>query len=156
MKAIVAMDMNRGMGFHGKLPWHFSEDFRWFKQKTLETKKLVMGRDTFQSVGTLKDRFAYVLTSDFTLQSLPAFGSYRYVAPSFFKTEPHDDMWLCGGAKTYKLLLPLCTEVYVTHDLDEYDVDTYMPPFEERFINQEVILENKDFWIVRYFNPITV
>jgi dihydrofolate reductase len=156
MKAIAAMDMNRGMGYKGKLPWHYAADFKWFKQKTLETKKLVMGKDTFQSVGTLKDRFTYVLTTDPSLQALPSFTTYRYVGPDFFKTEPHDDIWLCGGAKTYKLLLPLCTEVYVTHILNEYEVDTYMPPFEERFIEQEIILETKDFWIVKYSNPITV
>jgi dihydrofolate reductase len=153
MKAIVAMDLNRGMGFHGKLPWHLPEDFKWFKQKTLETKKLVMGRDTFQSVGTLKDRFTYVLTSDPTLIALPPFATYRYVNPDFFKTEVHCDMWLCGGAKTYKLLLPYCIEVYVTHVLNEYEVDTYMPPFEETFAIQEILLETKDFWIVKYSSP---
>lgn len=155
MKAIVAMDVNRGMGFYGKLPWPpIKEDFQWFKQMTLTTKKLVMGKDTFQSVGTLKDRFTYVLTNDVTLNTLPSFSTYRYVRPDFFKVEPHEDMWLCGGAKTYSLLLPLCTEVYVTHVLGEYDVDTYMPPFEERFATQETLLETKDFWIVKYANPI--
>ena len=157
MKALVAMDVNRGMGFHGQLPWPpIKEDFKWFKRKTMETKKLVMGRETFRAVGTLKDRFTYVLTNTSELNILPSFTTYRYVDANFFKTEPHDDVWLCGGAKTYKLLLPYCTEVYVTHVLDEYEVDTYMPPFEERFTEQEVILEDKDFWIVKYFNPITV
>ncbi len=151
MKALAAMDVNRGMGFHGKLPWPpIKEDFRWFKQKTLETKKLVMGRDTFQFVGPLKDRFTYVLTADSKLLAVPPFATYRYVSADFFKPEPHDDMWLCGGAKTYTLLLPLCTEVYVTHVLGEYDVDTYMPPFEDMFQNQEIIFESKEFWIVKY------
>ena len=155
MKAIAAMDMNRGMGFHGKLPWApIREDFRWFRQKTLETKKLIMGKDTFQSVGTLKDRFTYVLTTDPTLIAVPPFSSYRYVGPDFFKTEPHDDIWLCGGAKTYTLLLPYCTEVYVTLVLNEYEVDTYMPPFEERFTEQTILLETKEFWIIKYSNPI--
>jgi dihydrofolate reductase len=153
MKAIAAMDINRGMGFRGKLPWRLPADFKWFKQKTLETKKLVMGRDTFQTVGTLKDRFTYVLTSDAKLIGLPSFSNYRYVGSDFFETESHDDMWLCGGAKTYTWLLPYCTEVYVTHVLDEYESDTYMPLFEKRFINQEIILETKDFWIVKYSAP---
>ena len=156
MKALVAMDIHRGIGYKGKLPWHYAADFKWFKQKTLETKKLIMGKDTFQSVGILKDRFTYVLTTDPTLIALPSFASYRYVCSDFFETEPHDDMWLCGGAKTYTLLLPYCTEVYVTHVLDEYETDTYMPPFEDRFINQQTILETKEFWIVKYFNLITV
>ena len=155
MKAIAAMDLNRGMGFRGKLPWHLPEDFKWFKQKTLETKKLVMGRETFREVGPLKDRFTYVLTSESSaLTVMPPFSSYRYVGPDFFKTEPHDDIWLCGGAKTYTLLLPYCTEVYVTLVLNEYEVDTYMPPFEERFTEQTILLETKEFWIIKYSNPI--
>ena len=57
MKAIAAMDPYRVIGYKGQLPWHFPEDFKFFKQKTLEGGKLVMGRDTFISVGTLKNRF---------------------------------------------------------------------------------------------------
>ena len=152
MKAIVAMDMSRGIGFHGKLPWgSIPEDFKWFKRKTMETKKLVMGRETFKSVGVLKDRFTYVLTTDLTLTGLPSFATYRYIRPEFFKSEPHDDIWLCGGAKAYQLLLPYCTEIFVTHVLDEYESDTYMPPFEDMFPNQEIIVESKNFWIVKYW-----
>jgi len=156
MNAIVAMELNRGIGFHGKLPWNsIPDDFKWFKKKTMETKKLVMGKDTFQSVGVLKDRFTYVLTTDPSLIALPPFVSYCYIRPEFFKNEPHDDMWLCGGAKAYQLLLPYCTELFLTLVLDEYKSDTYMPPFEERFVDQEIIIESKNFWIVKYSNPIT-
>jgi dihydrofolate reductase len=151
MKAIVAMDIHRGIGLKGKIPWHLADDMRFFKQKTLETKKLVMGKDTFQSVGTLKDRFTYVLTSDLTLQAIPPFTSYRYVGPDFFKTEPHNDVWLCGGPKTYTLLLPYCTEVFVTLVLDEYDVDSYFPPHEHLFPNCQIITEARDYWILKYW-----
>jgi len=156
MKAIAAMDLNRGIGFRGNLPWHLPADFKWFKQKTLETKKLVMGRETFKSVGPLKNRFTYVLTKDHTLLSLPPFSSYQYVTFDMLLGLRSDDMWLCGGVKAYTLLLPWCREVFVTHVLNEYNVDAYMPPFEHMFQNQEIITETKDFWIVKYSSPIFV
>ena len=152
MKAIAAMDVNRGIGFRGKLPWpSIKEDFRFFKQKTLETGKLVMGRETFKSVGVLKDRFTYVITHDPILLSMPPFASYQYVTLTTLQDIGMDGMWLCGGTKAYMSLLPLCTDVYVTHILNEYEADSYMPMFEDKFTNQEVVMEHKEFWIVRYW-----
>ena len=151
MKAIAAMDINRGIGFHGKLPWPpIKEDFQFFKQKTMETGKLIMGNETFKSVGPLKGRFTYVLTKDPNLLALPMGAFYQYVSLEMLKDLPTNDMWLCGGVKAYTLLLPYCTEVYVTHVLEEYEGDAYMPYFEDNFPNQEVIQETKDFWIVKY------
>ena len=150
MKAIAAMDPNRVIGYKGKIPWHLPEDFKWFKQKTLESRQMVMGRDTFQSVGALPNRFTYVLTTDHTLLALPPLAQYRYVTPDFFNNESYDDLWVCGGTKTYQLLLPRCTEVYMTHVLDTYEGDAYMPEFEDHFPDQEIIKEERDFWVVKY------
>lgn len=146
------MDPNRVIGFRGKLPWPpMKEDFQFFKKQTLQGGKLVMGRDTFQSVGVLKDRFTYVLTNDAKLLALPPLGSYQYVNASFFNNDSFDDLWVCGGTKTYKLLLPRCTEIFMTHVIDDYEGDTYMPEFEDHFLNSEIIKETRDFWIVRYW-----
>lgn len=159
MKAIVAMDQNRGIGFKGAIPWYLPEDLQWFKQFTMG-KTLVMGRTTFLGLPRLKGRSICVLTSvenqlDFHLR-YAAKCEHLYIrkpqATSAWGFNPSDwpDAIVCGGAKTYKLLLPFCTDVYVTHVLDEYDSDTYMPPFEDQFPNQEIIREAKDYWIVRY------
>ena len=63
MKAIVAMDLNRVIGYKGKIPWKISADFQWFKSMTMG-KFLVMGNNTFKMVGSLPFRFTFVLTND--------------------------------------------------------------------------------------------
>ncbi len=151
MKAIAAMDLNRVIGNKGQIPWHFPEDFKWFKQKTLESGKMVMGRETFKSVGALPKRFTYVLTNDPVLLALPPFTAYQYVGLDFFNNSSFDDLWVCGGAAIYKLLLPRCSEVFMTHVLDSYEGDVQMPDFEDSFQHSEIVRETKDFWIVRYW-----
>lgn len=152
MKAVAAMDLNRTIGLRGSLPWPpIKEDFQFFKKKTLEGGKLLMGRETFKVVGALPKRFTYVLTKDPVLLALPPFASYQYVGLDFFNNSAFDDVWVCGGAKTYKQLLPRCNEVFITHVLDEYAGDSYMPDFEDQFGNSEIIQETKKFWIVRYW-----
>ena len=49
-KAIAAMAENRVIGNKGEIPWHLPEDFRWFKQATMNGV-LVMGRKTYESIG---------------------------------------------------------------------------------------------------------
>ena len=51
-KAIAAMDKNRVIGNSqdDMIPWHFSKDFAWLKEKTLGSP-IIMGATTFKSLG---------------------------------------------------------------------------------------------------------
>jgi dihydrofolate reductase len=64
--------------------------------------------------------------------------------------EPSDKIWVCGGADVYAKYIPLCTEVYVTIILEEYEGDTYLEPFEDDFPKQQLIMEKKRYWIIKY------
>ena len=154
MKAIVAMDPSRVIGNKGNIPWHIPDDFRWFKQFTMG-KTLVMGKTTFLSLPPLKGRKICVITNEVAFSERD-----RQKCDGLFIVHPRDipifadeldDCIVAGGAKTYSLLLPYCTDVYVTHVLDDYEGDAYMPEFEHDFPNQEIVKESKDYWIVRYF-----
>jgi dihydrofolate reductase len=153
MRAIAAMDLDRGIGIKNQLPWNLPEDFKWFRQKTLEGGKLLMGRDTFRSVGVLPKRFTYVLTNHTTLNKMPPFGNYQYVDMEFVRKNliNDDNVWLCGGTKTYAQLLKDCSEVFITIVLNQYECDSYLPEFEGFFGNSEIIQETEKFWIVRYW-----
>lgn len=188
MKAIVAMDPNRVIGYKGKVPWHIPEDMKWFKRVTMgipheraihtksfntEPKEargqfLIMGRTTYKDVGILPGRYIYILTNDAEKLALPSTHAAMYINFDYVLNElkPRGDthdffdcmkaefiwkhMWVCGGAKTYQLLLPFCDEVFVTHVIEEYDGDTFMPEFESEFPKQELLRETKDYSIVRY------
>ena len=47
---IVAQSDNRVIGRGGDLPWHLSEDLKFFKRTTMG-KPIIMGRKTYASIG---------------------------------------------------------------------------------------------------------
>ena len=59
---ICAAAKNNSIGLKGKLPWNISEDLKFFKEKT-QGKALIMGRKTFESLGSpLPFRLNVVIT----------------------------------------------------------------------------------------------
>jgi dihydrofolate reductase len=160
MKAIAAMDLNRVIGYQDKIPWRLGEDFKWFKQQTMGGK-LIMGRITYENVGTLPGRFTYVLTNNLEKLKSPkilpsiwssSLSTAQYVNYSeIIRLNQSLELWVCGGAKTYELLLPHCCLLLLTIVLDEYEGDTYMPEFESIFPYSEIIKETKKYWIVKFW-----
>ena len=47
---IVAISNNYAIGNGGKMPWHISEDLKYFKKVTLGST-VIMGRKTWESIG---------------------------------------------------------------------------------------------------------
>lgn len=146
MKAIVAMSKNRVIGNAGTIPWHLSEDLKFFKKMT-SGSTMIMGRKTFESLpSTMKigDRKLIVLTKQgwSTVSGQLKFVSYPCPLPV--------DSWVCGGAEVYRELLPLCTDLYLTRVLKDYEGDTFFPSFDHLFIQKEVVERNDDFMIIHY------
>ncbi len=66
---ICAAAENNTIGLKGKLPWNIPEDLQFFKEKT-QRKILIMGRKTFESLGTpLPYRLNIVITRNKDFQS---------------------------------------------------------------------------------------
>ena len=47
---IVAIAEDNVIGLYGTIPWHYSGDFKRFKEITIN-KTIIMGRTTFESIG---------------------------------------------------------------------------------------------------------
>jgi dihydrofolate reductase len=158
MKAIAAMDQNRVIGNKGEIPWHIPADFKWFKSFTMD-KTLIVGRTTFETLPSLKNRDIVVLTTtlfnvdylDYIEKNKKKCRHLRILDKKTFDPSKYQDAIVIGGAKTYESLLPICDELYMTYVINEYDGDTFMPPFENLFNNSEIIKEERDFWIVKYW-----
>jgi dihydrofolate reductase len=148
-KAIAAMAENRVIGGDGRIPWHLPEDFRWFKQTTLG-HTLVMGRKTFESIGRpLPGRQTVVLSrSGFSYPGVRTVVDLRALDPA---TEP-GELFICGGAAVYRLALPFCTDLFLTHVKRVVEGDTRFPPFEDRFELVAALLDRPEFRIVHYRN----
>ncbi|HNQ88029.1 MAG TPA: dihydrofolate reductase [Verrucomicrobiota bacterium] len=148
-KAIAAMSLNRVMGREGRIPWHLTEDFRWFKRTTLG-HVLVMGRRTFESIGRpLPGRETIVLSrSGFRAAGVR-------VVPDLDAMDPSADSreyFICGGAEVYAQALPRCSDLYLTVVRMTVEGDVVFPPFEERFELAGVLLERPEFEVQHWRN----
>lgn len=161
MKAIIAMAQNRVIGKNGGLPWpSIKEDFRWFKEFTTG-KKLIVGKNTFDTLPLLKNREILVLTrrveelnhieNQYLINNNGLSGKIIDVRDvMIFELKNNPDIIVAGGAKTYVRLLPYITEFYVTHVNGSYEGDTFMPPFEDLFTKFELVKEFDGHKVIKY------
>jgi dihydrofolate reductase len=161
MKAILAMAKNRVIGNNGKLPWHVPNDFKWFKEFTTG-KKLIVGKNTFDTLPLLKNRECIVLTRP--VEGIDAYITNQYMVNNNAMTGQmitmedlesysqfrKDYLIVAGGAKTYVKLLPYIKEFYVTHINGTYEGDTFMSSFEDLFTHQEVVKEFDGHKVIVY------
>ena len=162
MKSIIAMAQNRVIGKNGGLPWpNIKEDLKHFKEFTMG-KTLIVGKNTFDTLPLLKNRECLVLTKP--VDAIDAYITNQYLVNNNAMTGQmitmedvesysrfrKDYLIVAGGAKTYVKLLPYITEFYVTHVNGNYDGDTFMPPFEDLFTQQEVVKEFDGHKVVKY------
>ncbi|MCC6826536.1 MAG: dihydrofolate reductase [Acidobacteria bacterium] len=126
---IIAISKNFAIGRRGKLPWHYSEDLKFFKRTTMDNA-IVMGSRTWLSLnGPLPGRENIVLTRSATL-TLP--DGVRQMSGvdevlDFDKDYPHD-VFVIGGASIFKSFAEVIDRWIVT-DIPETieDADTFMP-----------------------------
>jgi dihydrofolate reductase len=127
MKSIVAVDQNWAIGREGKLLAHLPGDLKYFREKTLN-KVVVMGRATLESLPNgkpLPDRVNIVLSTN------PDFMADCIVCRSLeelfqiLKKYDKDDIFVIGGEKVYKQLLPYCDSVFVTKIHASFPADKY-------------------------------
>ena len=134
MKAIVAVDLNWGIGRKGNLLQRIPEDMKFFKQMTLG-KVVVMGRETFESLPgkePLKNRTNIVLSKNqkFTNENLTICRSLDELTQELKKYN-FDDVFVIGGESVYTQLLPYCTEAYVTKVNKSHIADKYFCNLDE-------------------------
>ena len=143
-RAIAAMAENRVIGNHNTIPWHLPEDFKWFKKTTMG-QTLLMGRKTFDSIGRpLPGRHTIILSRNQlsipNTQTVNTIESIESVATS-------DTIWIAGGAEIYQLMLPKCSDLYLTRVHQRPVGDTFFPEFENHFELATVIESNAEFSI---------
>jgi dihydrofolate reductase len=146
MVAIAAMSRERVIGAGGKIPWHISEDLKFFKRTTLG-HVIVMGRKTFESLGRpLPGRENWVLSRTASFEGARVFRCPSEIVP------PGDgrEVFVIGGAELYAALLPRCGEILLTHVNHVVEGDTWFPVFETEFDGGEVIGSGADYEIRRY------
>ena len=146
MIAIAAMSRNRVIGVDGRIPWHISEDLKFFKRTTLG-HIIVMGRKTYDSIGKpLPGRENRVVSREADIAGVTVLRSFDAI------TEPTDgrQLYIIGGAQLYAALLPRCTELLLTHINREVEGDTFFPEFENSFDAGEILESGESYEIRRH------
>jgi dihydrofolate reductase len=146
MIAIAAMSRNRVIGVDGRIPWHISEDLKFFKRTTLG-HIIVMGRKTYDSIGKpLPGRENRVVSREAEIAGVTVLRSFDAIS------EPTDgrQLYIIGGAQLYAALLPRCTELLLTRINSEVEGDTFFPEFENSFDAGEILESGESYEIRRH------
>ncbi|MFM6005219.1 MAG: dihydrofolate reductase [Sphaerospermopsis kisseleviana] len=142
MNLIVSVSLNGVIGCGGKLAHPISEDLRRFKKLT-SGGAVVMGSTTFSNDLKLKplpNRENYVLTKN---QSYVNDGTVTFIN-NIQEVRTKLPIWVIGGAKIYKLLLPSVSKMFVTHIHKPLVGDSFFQPNWEQWELEN--LEEKNYF----------
>ena len=146
MIAVAAMSLNRAIGLEGRIPWHLSEDLKFFKRTTLG-HVVLMGRKTYDSIGKpLPGRENWILSRTAEIPGVQVLRSMDEI-PS---PPEGKNIYLIGGAELYAALLPRCTEILLTRVNLDTPGDAFFPAFEQDFDEGEILLTGEQFEIRRH------
>ncbi len=127
LAAIVAHDPDLVIGRNGELPWHYSEDLKYFKSVTMG-HPMIMGRIVFEEIDEkpLPGRENIVLSRSKSYDQVPVFSSIK-AALQHVKDE--ELVFVIGGAQVYEQLLPEVDKLFVTEIHQSFEGDTYFPEY---------------------------
>ena len=127
---IWAMTQDRVIGIDNKMPWHLPNDMAFFRKQT-EGKTVVMGRKTFESLGSrpLPKRHNIVLTRDtaWMHEGVEVVHSVEDV----LAIAKQEDLMIIGGSEIYALFMPYADHLYITRIDASIEGDAYFPEYDE-------------------------
>ncbi|BCN93863.1 dihydrofolate reductase [Thiomicrorhabdus immobilis] len=133
---IAAMAKNRVIGLDNDMPWHLPDDLKFFKATTTG-KPVIMGRKTFESIGSkpLPNRPNYVISRqpDFEAPGATVFAS---IDAALSELAEHEEVIIMGGGQLYSMMLPKADKLYLTLIDAEIDGDTLFPDWTKMAWNE--------------------
>ena len=136
-RCIVAVDERGAFSKDGKIPWSYTEDFKWFKTKTTGGI-CVMGRGTYDSIvahlgekannSVLPDRKCYVVTSTpLPMNNATAIPSIAALDKMLLPDDINTPVFFCGGEQIYSEAIAKCQELLITVVNKDIDGDRFFP-----------------------------
>lgn len=116
---IVAVADNGAIGVNGDLPWHISEDLKFFKRTTMGCP-VIMGRTTFESLGRpLPGRLNLVLSRSERISEANNPVYVNSLESAFTTAEQSlngntSRCFIIGGAKIYAQSMELVDRMFIT------------------------------------------
>ncbi|MYB33761.1 MAG: dihydrofolate reductase [Gammaproteobacteria bacterium] len=140
--AIVAMTHDRVIGLDNGIPWHYPEDLRRFKQRTINST-VVMGRVTWESIG----KRPLVNRRNIVISRHPLQNVEWYPDPDSALAQcESEDTWIIGGAQIYQATMDWITllDITLVPDRIESDQAVCFPQIDENLwqLQSKTVLEN--------------
>ncbi|MDR9363782.1 MAG: dihydrofolate reductase [Balneolaceae bacterium] len=129
LSIIVAHDPNLVIGKDGELPWHFSEDLKFFKKTTMGSPML-MGRGVFEELNEkpLPGRENVVLSRSKTYEHVPTFSS---IDKALDYLSDQEEVFIIGGGEIYRQTIDQVDELIITQVKTKHEGDTYFPEYRD-------------------------
>lgn len=130
MNLIVAVDNHWAIGYQDNLLVRIPQDQKFFRDTTMG-HTIVLGRKTlagFPNGQPLAGRTNIILSrnQDFTVRNAQTVHSLEELSAALTQFDM-EEVYVCGGAQVYKLLLSYCRYAHVTKIDYTYQADTYFP-----------------------------
>lgn len=130
LSIIVAVASNNAIGKGNDMPWHISEDLKYFKRVT-SGHTVIMGSNTFASIGSKPlPKRRNIVVSRRMPEGLRDGVEYFNSLPAAIKSAQagDDEPFIMGGGMLYTAALPLADKLYITEVATAIeDADTFFP-----------------------------
>ncbi len=129
---IVAIANNNVIGLDNKMPWHYPNDLKYFKETTLN-HKVVMGYNTYMSIlDYLKKPFSNRQNIILSFESFESdfdnvfvYDNLESLIEKYKNSE--EEVFVAGGMTIYEQMLEHCERLYITHINKTYPGDAFFP-----------------------------
>ncbi|MDJ1466273.1 dihydrofolate reductase [Xanthocytophaga flava] len=129
---IVAMDLNRAIGYKNQLPWtHLPAD--WDNLKTVTAgKKMIMGRKSYESPDRLwSEAGNVVITRQPNYQTDAGFLVADTLEKALQLVGDVNEVFILGGEEIFRISLSIADRIYLTIVKGTFQADAFFPEFPE-------------------------
>ena len=123
---IVAVAKEGVIGLNGTIPWHVSEDWRYFKKVTMG-KPVIMGRLTWDSLGRPLVGRENIVVSSTMDEDLDGATVVRNLEAALVASSGVSEVMIIGGSGLYDQGRQIADRIYLTEIDETYEGDTWFP-----------------------------
>ncbi len=128
ISCIVAKAKNNVIGLNNKMPWHISEDLKYFKRIT-SGHSIILGRKNFESIGkALPNRTNIIITRDKAYKCpgcIIANSIERALKIAYDQGDT--EVFIIGGGQIYAQTQEYWDKLYVTEIEESFEGDVFFP-----------------------------